>query len=202
MESFTNQLLQRRGVRNIIGTYYLANECDKQEGFKWYCNALSIAARIANNYGLRTTAVAGVIAALSPNNKWERNIRDAENVCRLYTVGGPASAADCKVCTYKANLRKAVQILMGEPIEQTLNGPKVIEFYNCIIGEPDVCIDGHAYSVWFGERLAMKEVPSIGKKLREEIKSDYIAAAEYLGTVRPFELQAITWVVWKRIYEV
>jgi hypothetical protein len=193
-------ILQSKGARNIIGTYYLATEQDKHQGFNWYSNAKEIAARIANTYGLRLSTVIGVIAALSPNNKWERNLTDAENVCRLYSVGGPSSAADCTVCTYKANLRKAVQILMGDDVIETLNGPKVIEFYNCIIGNSDVCIDGHAYSVWFGDRLSMKEIPSIGKRLREEIKADYIGAAQYIG-IQPYELQAITWVVWRRIYE-
>jgi hypothetical protein len=89
---------------------------------------------------------------------------------------------------------------MGDDVIETLNGPKVIEFYNCIIGNSDVCIDGHAYSVWFGDRLSMKEIPSIGKRLREEIKADYIGAAQYIG-IQPYELQAITWVVWRRIYE-
>ncbi|MCP9876027.1 hypothetical protein [Cyanobium sp. A2C-AMD] len=197
----TTIILQSKGSRNIIGTYFLSNETEKHQGFNWYSQAKQIAARIANNYGLTTDTVVGVIAALSPNNKWERNLIDAENICRLYSVGGPASAADCKVCTYKANLRKAVQILMGEDIVETLSGPKVIEFYNCILGRPDVCIDGHAYSVWFGDRLTMKEVPSIGKKLRETIKQDYIGAAEYIN-IQPFELQAITWCTWRRIHEI
>jgi hypothetical protein len=201
MESTVEPILRRKGARNIIGTYYLAAESDKHDGFEWYKRALNVTARIANTYGLHVMTVAGVIAALSPNNKWERNLVDAENVCRLYSLAGASSAADCKVCTYKTNLRKAIQILMGEPIEDTLSGPKVIEFYHCIIGQPDVCIDGHAYSVWFGDRLTMKEVPSIGKKLREEIKADYIGAAEYIG-IKPYELQAITWVTWRRIHEI
>ena len=84
---------------------------------------------------------------------------------------------------------------------------KIIEFYHCIIGEQDVCIDGHAYSVWFGERLTMKQVPNIGKILRQRIKDDYMIATQFINDnndeqLAPSEVQAITWVAQKRIHNV
>ena len=68
-----------------------------------------------------------------------------------------------------------------------------------------MCIDGHAYSIWFGERLTMKEVPNIGKKLRERIKEDYITVTDWINEeldtrYEPSQIQAITWVAHRRIY--
>ena len=69
------------------------------------------------------------------------------------------------------------------------------------MGEDDVCIDGHAYSIWFGDRVTLAKVPSIGKKLRAQIKSDYMAVADK-NNLKPFEVQAITWVAHRRLHGV
>ena len=82
-----------------------------------------------------------------------------------------------------------------------LGGPKLREFAACIDGLPEVCIDGHAYCIWAGERTGLKDVPAIGVKLRKQIKADYMQAAEDLN-LEPFELQAITWCTWRRIHGV
>ena len=76
--------------------------------------------------------------------------------------------------------------------------PKMIEFYHCIQELDDVCVDGHAYSIWLGSRVVLAKVPSIGVKLRRTIKADYRAAAETLG-ISPYELQAVTWCAWRRV---
>jgi hypothetical protein len=194
---------------NILGVLHLATPVDYQQGMDWYRNARRICETIANKVGLQGElpaigwmTVAGVVAALSPNNRWERNCSDAELVVRLYKAGGAEAALGAKVCTYKANLVKAVKILEGANIVETLRGPKVTEFYHCITGSvAEVCIDGHAYSIWAGQRLTMKEIPSIGKKLRAAIKADYIKAAKQFD-LRPCEVQAITWCAWRRIHGV
>lgn len=186
-----------------------ATSLEIEEGCAWYTIAFKAAMRMAKSYGIDAHKAAGVIAALSPNNKWERNLKDAENVIAAYVNGSREDAMAVKVCTYRKNLAKAVNILdyAFESPEQLLNGPKVTEFYHCIVGYNDVCIDGHAYSVWFGERLTMKEVPSIGKKLRQTIKDDYMAATRFINEnsddrYSPAQIQAVTWVCHKRIHNV
>ena len=89
-----------------------------------------------------------------------------------------------------------------------LKGPKITEFYKCIIGDKkECCIDGHAYCVWLGQRLTLKDVPSISKKLRERIKLDYQLATQLINddlklkyTVS--QIQAITWVTHRRLYDI
>jgi hypothetical protein len=194
--------------RHIVARFMDATSLEIEQGRQWYTLAYEVAKRISIQYELNTETVAAVIAALSPNNKWERNIKDAENVCAAYMLGSVDDAMNVKVCTYKKNLAKAVDILNAChcDYESILKGPKVIEFFHCIIGTSDVCIDGHAYSIWFGERLTMKEVPSIGKKLREQIKQDYIKATQFINDngefFAPYEIQAITWCAHKRIHNV
>ena len=198
-------------AREIVAKFTLATSQEVQLGCDWYPSALDIANRIAVKFDLSAETVAGVIAALSPNNRWERNIVDAENIIKCWAAGGTRTdMLNVKVCTYGKMKAKAVDILTRDiPIVEILNGKKLIEFFNCITNPllNDVCIDGHAYSVWFGQRLTMKEVPAIGKKLRSQIKTDYRDATafinEELGTYYSAStIQAITWVTHKRIHNV
>jgi len=197
------------GTRNILGVFALATAGEVQEGLEWYNRANRVAASIASAHGISLETAAGVIAALSPNNRWERNIVDAENIIRVYAIAGAEEAQNVKVCTYGKMKDKAIQILESPTMahhEDILNGRKITAFYRCIIGCQDaVCIDGHAYSIWFGDRLTMKNVPNIGKKLYAEICDDYVEAAEILTGSRfenltAYEVQAITWVTWRRLH--
>jgi len=198
------------GTRNILAVYDLATTGERREGMEWYNRANRVAADIASEHGISLETAAGVIAALSPNNRWERNIVDAENVIRAFSIGGAEEAENVKVCTYGKMRTKAIQILEATSIvdhASILNGRKITAFYRCIIGCSDaVCIDGHAYSIWFGDRLTMKQVPNIGKKLYAEIVSDYVEAARILSengtSVTAFEVQAITWCAWRRLHGV
>ncbi len=202
-------------AREIVAKFTLATSQEVQLGCDWYPSALDIANRIAVKYDLRAEVVAGVIAALSPNNRWERNIVDAEAIIKCWAAGGTRTdLSNVKVCTYGKMKEKAIAILWNQddpqlPIAYILNGKKLIEFFNCITNPAlnDVCIDGHAYSVWLGQRLTMKDVPPIGKKLRATIKQDYRDACQFineeLGTCYPpATIQAITWVTHKRIHNV
>lgn len=199
-------------AREIVAKFTLATSQEVQLGCDWYPSALAIANRISDKYGLRTELVVGVIAALSPNNRWERNIVDAEAIIKCWAAGGTRTdMLNVKVCTYGKMKEKAVDILTptDRPITEILNGKKLVEFFNCITNPAldDVCIDGHAYSVWFGQRLTMKDVPPIGKKLRATIKQDYRDACTFINEelscfFTPADIQAITWVTHKRIHNV
>lgn len=194
-------------VANIKAIYQLATLTEKQNGINWYPNALNIAEELGERHKLggRLKAI-GVIAALSPRNRWERNVEDANRLIAAFNAGGAEQARLTKVCTFGANKEKAIRILQLQRGSETeilaiLSGPKLREFYSCIYGLADVCIDGHAYCIWAGERTGLADVPAIGVKLRREIKADYQAAASELG-VDAAALQAITWVTWRRIHGV
>ena len=199
--------MPKTNIDNIKAIYQLATLTEKHEGISWYPNALEIAEELAARHGFsgRLKAI-GVIAALSPRNRWERNVQDADALIAAYNAGGAEQARLTKVCTFGANKEKAIRILQLEHASETeilaiLSGPKLQEFYNCIYGLADVCIDGHAFCIWAANRTGLKDVPAIGVKLRREIKADYRAAARELG-VEPSACQAVTWVAWRRIHGV
>ena len=194
-----------RNQKHIQALLDLASVADQSEGLSWYQRANLAAVRLADQYEIAIDTAAGVIAALSPRNKWDRNLIDAENLIAAYKAAGEEGTEDVKVCTFGANKKKAVEILIwaaqGDIVKEFLSGPKLIEFFSCIIGEDDVCIDGHAYSIWFGDRIRLADVPSIGKKLRAEIKKDYLAVAKK-NNLTGYEVQAITWVAHRRLHGV
>ena len=192
---------------NIQAIYQLATVAEQQDGKAWYPVAHCVALELADRYGVTECQAIGVIAALSPRNKWERNIHDAENLISSYVAGGEDQALATKVCTFGANKIKAVKILQtadptADDVRTILSGPKLQEFFTCILGlHSEVCIDGHAFCIWNGGRTGLKDVPSIGVKLRRQIKADYVAVADRIG-ITPSELQAVTWVAWRRIHGV
>jgi len=202
---------------HIIAKFALATTEEVVSGQQWYKSANEIAARLARNNNITLSKAAGVLAALSPNNKWERNCLDAEHLIQAFIHGDEDDARQVSVCTYSAMKEKAIKILnLSNELDEgshwvdilrILNGPKIIEFFNCIMQRNDVCIDGHAYSIWFGERMTMKQVPNIGKRLRERIKSDYLDATKWINlemntNYLPSDIQAIVWVCHKRIYQI
>ena len=198
--------MSTKNVNRIKAVYDLATPHEITVGRAWYPQAYETARIMASDYGLCVQTVVGVIAALSPRNKWERNLLDAENLIEAYCVDRDAAAA-VKVCTFGKGKAKAIQILdldedpFTDAIMDVLSGPKLREFASCILKLDDVTVDGHAFCVWNGARTGLKAVPAIGVKLRAEIKSDYRKAAAKLG-LSPSECQAVTWCAWRRIHGV
>lgn len=188
---------------SILAVFFTATEPEIEEGRNWYRTTNTCARKIGSAYGIDYTVVAGVIAALSPNNRWSRNLIDAEALCKTYSCGGDPNSV--KVSTFNKNKEKAIRILQGENPLDVLKGLKVIAFYQCICGDPKaICIDGHAYSIWLGQRVATTKTPSISPKLYLKIAGDYSLATEQICKITghdflPSEVQAITWVVWRNL---
>ncbi len=198
-------MTRNTNVNNIKAVYQLATAEEIATGKSWYQTAYRAAQVIADRHDVSEGVAIGVIAALSPRNRWSRNLLDAENLIEAY-VTDPESAAEVKVCTFGANKAKALKILESgdltlDVILEILSGPKLREFATCINDSLtfDVCIDGHAYCIWNGGRTSLADVPRIGVKLRTQIKEDYRDAASDLG-LNPSSLQAITWVAWRRLH--
>ena len=150
----------------------------------------------------------GVIAALSPNNKWERNCIDAEAMIKTWHIQGDYNSV--KVCTFGKNKQKAIEILSLESVDteaiaSILSGQKVVAFYRSIMGDKNaVCVDGHAYAIFIGERIPTTKTPSITPKLFETIQRAYQLVSkrsvELCGVeLSPTQVQAVTWVTYRRL---
>lgn len=191
-------------TRNILACFKQATQDEIDHGLTWYADAKELAQEIADKYELPLHVVIGVIAALSPTNDWAMNVRNADKMCRIFTEGGYVE--DTKPSTYPKMRDKAWFILQSMPhnmedVSFILNGPKITDFANCINGN-DVCvIDGHAWCIANKDRRTMQKVPNIGKKLRAELQEAYRRAGKKHG-MTAYEMQAATWVAWKRIHNV
>ena len=193
---------------SIIGTWFLSDTEDRQNGLTWYNNAHAISDRIATELGFSVDQIAGAIAALSPNNKWERNCQDAENLARAIKAGIDTDSV--KVCTFGNNKAKAIKILSSAvdsaEIVSILRGQKVVAFYLNIArnGNTDCpVIDGHAFNIACGTVSNLREVPSITPSGFETLQNLYRDAAREVSartgeTISAGQMQAITWVCYRR----
>jgi len=191
-------------TRNILKVFAQCTDAELQHGMRWYKDAEIAGQNIADKYQLPLHVVVGVIAALSPTNEYGQNIRNADTMCRIFVDGGYVE--DTKPSTYHPMRDKAWSILQSMPhniddVAFILNGPKITDFAYCIMGE-DVCvIDGHAWCIANNDRRTMQKVPNIGKKLRAELQECYRRAGKKHG-MTAYQMQAATWVAWKRIHNV
>ena len=189
----------------------LASQADILSGLHWYQRAYDLGVKLIHEYdGLTMGQAIGVIAALSPNNKWERNCIDAEAMIKTWSIGGDYNAI--KVCTFNPNKAKAIAILSldmesvdTEAIPNILSGQKVVAFYKSIMGDNNaVCVDGHAYAIFIGERIPTTKTPSITPKLFETIQRAYQLVAKRSADLcgielTPTQVQAVTWVTYRRL---
>ena len=188
-------------VRNILKVYRRATPEDHANGLEWYDRAARYAKVISTKYMIHRHTVIGVMAALSPNNRWERNVKDAERMCQAWVNG--EDLTDFKVSCYNTMKAKAWSILEDDltdddDILTRLNGQKIRSFYSNIRGLDEVTVDGHAYNIALGIRQGLTtDKTNMTKKVYRERQKDYVTAAKRIGR-KPHELQAITWTTWKR----
>ena len=194
-------------ISNILAVFYAATPVDKQEGTVWYTNAHQICQGLSDKYKLPLSSIVGVVSALSPNNKWDRNITDAENIIRAYCMGFDYP----KVCTFGSNKDKAITILeceidSSDNICAILKGNKTIAFFRGIYtnGKCDeITVDGHAFNIWRGLYTSLNDVPAISNKLYKAVSDAYRDAAVAINQQSKSDwsasqIQAITWVCWRR----
>lgn len=190
-------------VNSILEVYAKATDDDKENGIAWYREALAAGKAIAEKHDVSIRVVVGVIAALSPNNKWHRNVQDADRLIGAYLAGEECFSVPC--CTYNKMQEKAWRILQEMPqddqlVMHILNGQKIVSFFSNIMGYDTCTIDGHALNIARGERVALTDSrTNIGKKLYAELQDAYNVAAHSVG-LKAYEMQAITWVVWRRMH--
>lgn len=208
----TNPIPSR--ITSILGTYHLANDQERSDGKQWYSRAHRAALDLSGPFACGVITSAGVIAALSPNNKWERNLKDAQTLLDTFKTLGAYAASQVKVCTFDTNKARALAILkLQSPtvadVSTVLNGLKITAFYRCILGDSQtVCVDGHAYSIWAGEHITTTKTPKISPRMYAQISADYRQASQMISSplhhgphrATPAALQAITWLAHKRLF--
>lgn len=194
-------------IANIKSTYYQAIQYApiEEAGATWYTKAHQEASRLARCYNLRIEATCGIIAALSPSNKWERNLVDAESL--LLAKSRFRAIDSFKCCTYDRNKLKAWKIASGDNPLSILSGNKVISFYKCILNPDDsdiVCIDSHATNIALGRLATISQTPTMSNQEYSIFAEAYKQATRWINSdndylVKPMQVQAITWVYYRAI---
>ena len=179
-------------VENIKNKYKEASPEMMRGGHEWYAKAHDEAVRIGKGDHVKG---AGIIAALSPQTGWKRNIDMADELNRTGTTG-----------TTQANLIKAQRIHAGEDPHVVLGGHKVRAFFHNIANpgsSHEITIDRHAHDIAIGK-------PFIGNGNKSDAPGSHIGlgalgryqhfshayrkATEQLGVDLPHKVQATTWV--------
>lgn len=169
--------------RKIAKLFNATTQENYDNGMTWYHDAHKVAADLSKKHGISKRRVIGIMAALSPNNKWARNKIDTDKFLSRPSL-------DTKVCTFKNQRQKALDIYYGKgtvkAIEKTLNGVKTKNFFNNIMfydTSESVTVDMWAFrSVGVEEKL--KNVPLVTQAYRE-VANDL--------NIQPHQLQAVVW---------
>ena len=179
--------------KNLRGWFNEATKEEMLSGLLWYAEAQRFSDYLSTTYNVSGEVAAGVISALSPNNKWPRNKVDAEAVLAAHTQGHDSESV--RVCTYNANKRKAFAIASGDAaiLKQS---PKTYAFARNV-GEQDgnyVTIDKwhlRACQTLAKEPKALQT--SVTAKQYKVLQDETLKVAKEFG-VTGYEFQAVVWV--------
>lgn len=178
---------KRKIKKNLLEMYEKRTDQHTQEGMQWYKTANQICIDMGKQLDYDPAVVAQVISALSPRNKWERNIIDTRTVLKAVNEG--KSPEDVKVSTFHSNKNKAFEIARGERgIDQA--SPKTYSFVKNIaeLDASKVTIDVWHLRACFGKTIESGLTPLRYKQLEQLT----LKCAEMVG-IRGYEFQAIVW---------
>ena len=176
-------------ARTRLRTYFdLATEKHIEDGMLWYNQANKLVDDLSLEFEICTPEqIAGIISALSPRNKWERNIYDTTQVLRAVEKGkGPE---DIKVCTFNTNKHKAFEIARGK-INISNSSRKTYSFVKNIanLDSDYVTIDVWHLRAMFGKTVVSGLTPS----RYDELAKITIEEASEVGLLG-YQYQAIIW---------
>lgn len=168
----------------VVATVRAASPEAVEAGAAWYGDARAACREMADRHGVTTATAAGVVAALSPRNRWAVNLTQADRVLAAAAAGGHLPAVSTQ-----ANRVKAWAIAHGARPLSVLSGPKVRAFYRNLTGD----LDAVTVDVW-----AARVVGATAQDLNrvggyDAVAEDYRAAAAILD-LPPAVTQAIAWV--------
>lgn len=174
-------------VENVLAVLSYATDEEWREGTSWYADAHALALELSPDDVWRAS---GVIAAFSPMKRWETNVSLARRAFSTGTATGHTRAMN----------GLAQRILDGEPPMSVLKGDKTRSFCEAIAleGMGDIAtIDRHAHDIAMG-CVFREDDRTIGKRLFRAMSDAYhVAARESSLSVN--QIQAVTWVTWRRM---
>ena len=187
-------LQQRSKGRALLNFWYNESTSDEREAGKiWYDEAKEYVKVLSLRFNTPQIICAGVVSALSPNNRWERNKIDAHAV--LDAVSKGKDSDQIKVCTYNNNKLKAFAIARGD-MRILKQSPKTYAFARNISGEDthQVTIDKwHLRAVQTRSKSPKECKTSVTPLQYKNLERDCQKVAKKYG-LEPSVLQATIWV--------
>lgn len=166
---------------DMIREHYRTATLDqKAAGWSWYNDAQATTRCMADSTGHERSVCAGVIAALSPRNRWANNVSQAWDMLEGKEVRG-----------LSVSIRKAERIIQGKPIGEVLGkGWKTAAFFANISGDESmVTVD-----VWAARAVGCGNVDLSNERNYGDISAAYQFAAAEAG-ITPAQMQATVWIV-------
>lgn len=182
--------------RNILAVYSRATAEETARGNAWYPTAARGCEVWSQAHGIDARTVASVIAALSPQCEWTMNLRHALNMLSgdNLPIAGPSQPL-------QANVRKARAILADRalsPDAYFIEGFKVKAFARNLQGDLQaVTVDTHAGQIALNDVSA---TPRLDHLSTYAPFADAYRKAARLLNMPPSAVQAVSWLVWKRLY--
>lgn len=177
----------RRYAAGIMRAWEAAGPSWQAAGRAWYPSARDLAEVIGAG---DARMGAGLLAALSANCGWDRNVALARDAARG-TVHGHTGPV----------LAKARAILAGaDPAGLLPAALKTGHFYRCILDPADpapVTVDRHAHDIAAGQRYGRRNRGLSSATRYATLADAYRAAAQELGEL-PSAVQAATWLHWRQ----
>lgn len=206
-------------IDNLRSFLLSATAQEITQGTSWYQTARVAALQIAHRYNVSVERAAHVIAALSPQVDWDKNVEMARRLVAQWADGtlvAPAwpglngngkvnglqaiaaayASAHDGYTAYSSNVCKALWILEGHL--EALSGPKVTDFADNILHDHDdvVTVDSHYVMAWLG--LALSGTYKFDDRYHAIVTEDTRALALEFG-LSPRAVQAIVWIAKKRL---
>lgn len=180
-------------VRNLLSLYTRQTiDADVAEGSRWYPEARRIVREWATTYCIHDATVACVIAAISPQCEWTRNLIIADDILagRAVSVSGALHANIAKA-------RRIIDDVAFSTMPYFPHGPKVASFAENLKGLDDyVTVDTHCSQAALGDAASTVTLRWQPYKVFAEC---YALAARRVN-LPPATFQAIIWHTWKRLY--
>jgi len=175
--------------KHILSWYDQATGSDLNDGLTWYEDAQKFCEDIAMDYDMTTKQVASVVSILSPQVNWPTNKKNALNLIQ--------NGADIKIFASGTQKESANNVVIGS-YEIPISARKTYSFADNIANRSSdrATIDRHAVNVALN---ILKPSPvALTTKQYELVEKCYKTIANKLD-IKPYQLQAIVWVTYKRI---
>lgn len=154
------------------------------ECLRWYEKAHNECKLLADVFDISLNKVVGIVAALSPRNRWASNLSNTWDILETPSMS-------TRVGTFNKNKEKALAIhaldnTRLDDIPEILKGRKVTNFYYNILNyDTSTCV---TVDVWAFRSVELEQL----NKHYSTVEQAYKNVAKELGWL-PWQVQAVVW---------